>query len=86
MIVPSAEREGLVSFCPQEGLWSLDIELMCKASLADTKPIRMSRVTAYLHTPRRATALRNMESSATLPVSSTADQGKTNAGNELNAG
>jgi hypothetical protein len=43
MIVPSAEREVLVSFCPQEGLWSLDIELMCKALLADTKPIRMSR-------------------------------------------
>ena len=43
MIVPRAEREGLVSFCPEEGLWSLDIELMCKASLADTKPIRMLR-------------------------------------------
>jgi putative transposase len=41
---------------------------------------------ASTFTPRRATALRNMESSATLPVSSTADQGKTNAGNELNAG
>jgi hypothetical protein len=43
MIVPSAEREGLVKFCPEEGLWSLDIELMCKASLADTKPMRMFR-------------------------------------------
>ncbi|WP_336057133.1 LysR family transcriptional regulator [Nitratireductor sp. CH_MIT9313-5] len=41
MIVPRAEREGLVSFSPAEGLWSLDIELMCKASLANTKPIRM---------------------------------------------
>jgi DNA-binding transcriptional LysR family regulator len=43
MIVPRAERDGLVSFCVEDGLWSLDIELMCKASLADTKPIRMLR-------------------------------------------
>ena len=36
--------------------------------------------------PRRALALRNMESSAPPPAVSTAYQGKTNAGNELPAG
>jgi hypothetical protein len=41
---------------------------------------------ASTFTPRRALALRKMESSAPPPVSSTADQGKTNAGNQLNAG
>jgi hypothetical protein len=50
------------------------------------KPANLRGITASTFTPRRATALRNMESSATLPASSTADQGKTNAGNELNAG
>jgi putative transposase len=41
---------------------------------------------ASTFTARRALALRKMESSAPPPAVSTADQGKTNAGNELNAG
>ncbi|MDF0599376.1 LysR family transcriptional regulator [Psychromarinibacter sp. C21-152] len=43
MIVPRAEREGLASFSPEDGLWSLEIELMCKASLANTRPVRVLR-------------------------------------------
>lgn len=41
---------------------------------------------ASTFTPRRALALRTMENSAPPPVASNADQGKNNAGNELNAG
>lgn len=43
IIVPRAERDGLVARSLQEKLWTLDIELMCKASLANTKPVRLLR-------------------------------------------
>ncbi|TNB48844.1 LysR family transcriptional regulator [Martelella lutilitoris] len=39
MIVPKAEREGLAARNMEGGLWTLDVELICKASLVSSKPI-----------------------------------------------
>ena len=43
IIVQRARREGLADYRLAGGLWELDIELMCKGSLASSKPIGLLR-------------------------------------------
>ncbi|PDS35049.1 LysR family transcriptional regulator [Rhizobium anhuiense] len=43
MIVTRARRDELASFLPDGGLWPLDIDLMCKSSLINSRPISLLR-------------------------------------------
>lgn len=43
MIIPRAVQDGLVAFTPEGGLWTLDIDLTCKKSLANSRPITLLR-------------------------------------------
>ncbi|WP_319518480.1 LysR family transcriptional regulator [uncultured Martelella sp.] len=50
MIVPKAEKEGLAARTMEGGLWTLDVDLICKASLASSKPISAFRKAFSAHT------------------------------------
>jgi hypothetical protein len=43
LIVPKAEREGLVVLTLDRALWSIDVDLMCKASFIESRPIKNIR-------------------------------------------
>jgi DNA-binding transcriptional LysR family regulator len=43
LIVPKAQREGLVVLPLQGSLWSIHFDLMCKASFLDSRPARTLR-------------------------------------------
>ncbi|WEX12098.1 LysR family transcriptional regulator [Chelativorans sp. AA-79] len=43
MILPRARRESLDQLPVEEGLWQLDIDIMCKSSLMASQPIRTIR-------------------------------------------
>lgn len=43
LIVPKAEREGLVVLPLDRALWSIDVDLMCKASFIESRPIKNIR-------------------------------------------
>jgi DNA-binding transcriptional LysR family regulator len=43
LIVPKAEREGLIVLPLERSLWPIDVDLMCKASFIESRPVRNIR-------------------------------------------
>lgn len=43
MILPRARKDGLLQVALRDGLWSLDIGMICKATLVTSRPVRALR-------------------------------------------
>ncbi|MBN9075912.1 MAG: LysR family transcriptional regulator [Rhizobiales bacterium] len=67
LIVPKAEREGLIVLPLNRALWPIDVDLMCKASFIGSRPVRSIRegvlACSAASMERRRVPMRHLEKS-----------------------